>query len=1191
MREWTPQQQDAIDATGGPLLVTAAAGSGKTSVLTERIIRLLQEERIDLDRLLIVTFTRAAAAEMQERIAARISALVAECPTDPFLVRQQMRLPRANISTIHSFCMSFIRENFRKAGVECDFRLMDDAEYNLLKWEVLDALLEKQYAEQENGFLQLANLLSSDRDDNGLRNYILRLYDYLSACDDKEAWLGNIETLYGGAQGAINEESVAFWTCKACDLATRVIRKSLVLTRSAMEDAKQDEVLSTAYLPALEEDASLYEGILDALDRKDMETAAHLADIPYAKMKPARNADECLKNRVTERRKKAKDAKTKAKERFLAFTSEKIAKDICSIRPAAFTLTGILRQLDKALREEKQAVNALSFDDLEQLTITLLTEKDEKGERRPTKLAEETANRFDEIMVDEYQDTNPAQALIYHVLSDGGKKLFMVGDVKQAIYSFRNATPEDYILKKDAYLSYRKQDPIFPAKIALSANFRSHNGITDLVNFMFEQLCTPFLGGTVYDEDEHLVPRSPHAQDRPEVPHVELHFIDQPEKEEKFVDDCEFIAKRIEELMAEGTTIPVSEKERRPLRYGDIVVLCRTGGLANPLRNALSKRNIPLISPAGERLLETHEIRLVVSLLKVLDNPYQDVPLVAVMVSSLYGATPDELALIRTEQRTVPFYDAVRQFAEDHDHRKTKKFLTMLEDWRKLAAEVSVDELLLRIYTDTSMAAILSNQTGNRRVKGNLDILVSLAGNYASAGNKGLASFLRYLEKLEEKKSKLMAASGDEDDGVRLMTIHGSKGLEFPVVFLAGIGLFNRDDCYDRCLVHRRYGFGCRIREKNTYYSTLPRNIIQSLMKQEQNSEELRILYVAMTRASQYLFVSSTVKNLSQTVNALEGVGTHEELRRYVAEGAGSFSDWLLLSACLHPSGGSLCAFGGIPSQAVKRACMPLAVTYESRKEMTEEVEQSDESIQKGERKDAIAKSQPVPGSKKDIEVDLDDLFFWQYPYETDTKLPSKVSASAASHKTYTGSAVNIRPAFALRNTEKLYGAKAGTAIHLAMSLLDFASDVSVDDQLKTLVSNGRLTQQEADAVDRSACEVLLASPLGQRIRRAVAEGRLYREYPFVAKAPASVVIEDENVRETVLIRGTVDLLFTEGNKVIVVDFKSDRVKEDRELLERYNKQLHLYAKAVGSLWQSRQIELYLWSFALDRAIPVDEMF
>ncbi len=1178
MREWTSSQRDAIHADGGPLLVTAAAGSGKTSVLTERILRRILEDRVEVDRLLVVTFTRAAAAEMQERIASGIAKLVAQYPSDRFLVRQQMRLPRASISTVHSFCMTFIRENFRKAQVECDFRLMDEEEYNLLKWDVLDEVLECCYEQKEPGFLQLAELLSGDRDDNDLRKCVLHLYNSMVASEDKEQWLQNIEQHYGGAEGDISRETVDFWRCKGLELAGEEVKKCLYYTRSAMDDAGQDECLQTAYLPALTDDESYYCLLLKAIEEHDEEKIVPLSHPVYTRFKQAGTASEVWKERVSSKRTKAKTIMKKTTERYLSFSSEKIAKDLLTVRPAALVLTSLLRQLDETLLAEKQEANALSFDDLEHLTVSLLTEKDSDGNRVLSKLAEETALRFDEVMVDEYQDTNPVQALIYRILSEDGKKLFMVGDVKQAIYAFRNATPEDYMAKKDAYPAYDREHPAFPAKIALSANFRSHSGITDAVNFIFEHLCSKRLGGTEYGKDEALIPKGLYTTEDAERSHVELHFSQNGDESDKFWEDCVYIADRIEKLIGEKTQISVGGGERRPLRYGDIVVLCRTGDLAEPLGKELKKRNIPLISSGGRKLTEAHEVQVVLSLLKVLDNPYRDVPLAAVLLSPLCGSTPDELSLVRTEHRSVPFYEAVTQYAEQHGAKKLSLFLDKLDGWRKLSAEIPPDELLLRIYADTSMAAVLSSDGGKSSVKGNLDLLVNLAGNHPSSGNGSLASFLRYMEKSEEYKSKIMAAADDRDNGVRLMTVHGSKGLEFPVVFLAGIRSFNRRDMNNRCLVHREYGFGCRIREGNTYYSTLPRNIIQHCMRQEQNSEELRILYVALTRASHYLFVSSCFSNLTREVERLNGIHESQEAVRFSADEGESFADWLLISSCLHPAGESLCKAGGLVPRYTSRECQPLLVT------VTFPQEDGDTLAMETAEQTEEPRDETAILSEEDCQQ-AETLFSWRYPYEVDTKLPTKVSVSAVSHGTYVGQASHIRPSFASEDDRKLRGAEAGTAIHLFMSLLDFSSDMPIAEQLQTLTDKGRLTKQQVGAIDIAACEKLLASDLGKRICRAAQEGRLYREYPFVANSPAKEVTADKTAEGTVLVRGTVDLLFTEGDCVVVVDFKSDRVKQAEELKDRYGKQLKLYAKAVSALWKTDRVDCYLWSFTHNCAV------
>lgn len=1174
MPEWTKAQLDAINADGGTLLVTAAAGSGKTSVLTERIIRIVTEEKRDIDRLLVVTFTRAAASEMKERISAKLSQLCALNPSDPHLARQKMLLNRANISTVHSFCTSFIRENFKAAEVECDFRLLDDSEYELMKADVLDKVLEERYAGNDEGFSQLADMLSSDRNDAGLRACILKMFEFLSSDDDRDGWLDRIEKSYEGD----SKENI--WIDMAARNVEKELHNCLLLAKAALSDAETDELLEKAYAPSIRDDINHYSLAYEAAKNNNLNEAAREADFPFMALgRVMKFHDEELKNRVKNRRDEAKKRMTALRSGLLCYTEEKIKQDTARIRPSVIALISILRDYITNLDEAKRNANALSFDDLEQKTISLLTCTDGKGNRIKTPLAIETSSRFDEILVDEYQDTNPAQALIFSALSKNEENLFMVGDIKQAIYAFRNASPEDFGRKKEAYSSYKKEAPVFPASIALSANFRSREGITDFVNFLFELVCTKELGGTEYDESEHLYSEGEFPKKDENIADTELYFVNTSLSDDTLEKEAEFITRRIKALMKENIKVKIKNGGERPLTYSDIAIVSRTvKKLYGPLSMEFEKAGIPMDAPGDDSFLSLYEVNVALSLLRVLDNPYQDVPLACIMASPVFGFTSDELALMRVESRSVPFYDAVRMYAKAREDSKTESFLKTVEDLRKAAAILPADKLLLSVYSATFMPQLLSAGNKGKRVKRNLDRLVSMATDFSSTAKNRLPAFLRYIDRLEESGCRLISAAAESGDGVKLMTIHGSKGLEFPVVILAGNTKFNRSDSTDRYLVHRKLGFGGRIREGNIYYSTVQRDIISDRIKAEQTSEELRVLYVALTRASLRLIVCASVTSLEKKIGTYSGINGHPELLKVYLQEAASFNDWLLPVACMHPCGKELCYFGGISPQTVTDS--------ERQKIFTGAGEYNEIKLPEYTFTEEITEAQTEEEAEITEEFDS-SVFDWQYPYAENLTLPTKVSASGVSHSQFISKAALIRPSFVSRKDDRLVGAEAGTAVHLFMSKFDFASDKTVREQLSDAIEKGILTKEQAEVVNVSACEVLLHSPLGKRISAAAKRNGILQEYGFAFRVDAEEIPTLRDCKGKILVSGTADLIFFENGIPVIIDFKTDRVKAMEELSERYSTQLKLYSQAARALWNTQNAEAHIWSFTLEDSLEI----
>ena len=1161
-REWTKSQREAIEADGGPLLVTAAAGSGKTAVLTEHILRLITEKGIDADRLLVLTFTRAAASEMRNRIFAKLTERQTAEPNNRALLRQQMLLARANISTVDSFCSDLVREHFRSLGVENDYRLIEETEYRLFQDEVLRELLEKKYEEREEGFLLLSELFSGERNNDGFRRTILRLYGFLSTYADREAWLSSLDE---NADNADTNGNV--WKQIKLAQLEKPTTYHLRRLKTALDKMPDDPPFLLKNRALLEAERNRLLAIKQAIESRDwtaLEACLLSAEFDRWASKPGYfdpTVEECKEIRA-----EAKSFVVGVKGFFTQFDASRIRRDNGELRPVLHALTALLRELIEALDEAKREANVLAFEDLERLALCLLTERDEAGNFRPSREARDIAKRYDAVFVDEYQDTNYIQSLLYDMLSDGGKNLFMVGDIKQSIYAFRSAVPEIFEHKKRAYPLYNEEAPSFPARIALSANFRSRPGITDFVNFVFRRFCTEDLGGTTYDENEELIAKGVFPEKNEAAPDVELHLYEGNTAEENRTATATYTANRIVALMNEGTTV-TENGEERPLRFGDIAILCRSPKkAARELNEAFSAAGIPLsVDNADENFFCKREIRLALALLRVLLNPYDDVSLAATMLNPVFGFTPDDLAGFCTKNRSLPLYEAVK----DAENERVTQFLSTIETLRRAAGERPADELLLTLYEMTALPAVLS-ACGEETASENLDALVGYAAAYRKNGNGDLASFLRYIDRLQENGMDLSSAGKTSADAVRLMSIHKSKGLEFPVVILPNFGGINKTALHTaQSFTHPKYGFASRIRRDGIRSTTLPFCVMKDVLEKEQLSEELRVLYVAMTRAVDRLIFIDVRKDPLSVPPAIQDAAHDPALLSTLAGEAGDIHQWILWAAFLHRDGASLCKQRGIPPLFDEtEAVEPLLVVYH---------ESGEEPVTRNEQ--TAPSSEPLPPFDPSV-------FDRAYPYEAETRLPTKVSASSLSHGFFRQNASEIRPLFAQKN-KTLSASEAGTATHLFMSLLDLLSDRPLTESRDSLVQSGKLTAEQASAIRLAACETFLSSPLGKRVKEAAKRNDLLREYAFSFRKKASELGLPAETDACVMVSGVADLIFFEEGKTVIVDYKTDRVASSDELKERYASQLSLYDEAANALWEGRTVERFLWSFTLDTAVEL----
>lgn len=1217
-RKWTAEQKNAIDAEG-TLLVSAAAGSGKTAVLVERVIRKITDRNrpCDADRLLVVTYTNAAAAEMRERVANRLAELISQNPEDLYLQRQQILLQNAHISTIHSFCLDLIRENFEKLDIPADFRIADENEVNILRREVLEGLLEERYAADirqstldnldDKPFIMLTEMLGSGRDDAALVDTILRLYTFMCSLPDPKSWLD--EKLSMVDTDIPVSESV--WGAAAAGHVARVLRSCIITTEQSIAAAESDERMLKAYGDALQDDlASLKKALAaTALPNLDWDVLRVACSFGFTKLGALRKfEDEALKERVSSARKSVKEALNDLLKGVLCCSSAEYEADIRVLRPVAACLFDTVWQLNERFFAEKLKRGILDFSDLEQLALKLLVMKTDQG-FLPTLTAKRVAERYDEVLVDEYQDTNSAQDTIFKAISKEESNLFMVGDVKQSIYRFRQAMPEIFIAKKENFAPFGFGES--PAKIILGRNFRSRSGVTSAVNFVFNLLMSKGLGEIDYGEEDELIPAAEYPERLNSVgkaePDFELQIIDGAEyegEEERTVLEARHIAGLIKGMIEGGVTVSDGGAQRR-VTYRDFCILMRSvGSKAEKYMREFAANDIPVYADIAGGYLGSYEVAVILSLLRVVDNPLQDVPLLSVMFSPVFGFTADDLAKIRVENRKKSLYLALRSYAQTHtEESRFTQFLELLKKLRSLAAVLPADKLILRIYQNTSFDDICSAMPGGEKRRANLRLLLDYARNYESAGYKGLSGFIRLIDRLSEQSGDLAPAAGmaETADVVRIMTIHKSKGLEYPVCILADCAKpFNTEDIRKQAIFHPDFGFGSIIRNPklNCYYTTLPKEVVKLKTLNATLSEELRVLYVAMTRAKERLIAVMSLPNLQTSLKKAasmllqgrpaEGGG---KLLDYSASQANSYADWLLCAALSHPTCGRLRSLASLYDEAVTEEENPWGLVITRAEEIAD--------FQPRNEKDHMGSE---PNSKMSEEVTMlknliSERLRYRYPYQAMTAIPSKVAVSEFAEKTSDNfSAVEVRPAF-LSNRKMLTGAQAGTALHAFMQyarldLIETPEEAARE--VERLVGEGYLLPEQGEAVEIGKVMTYLHSGLYRRVKNAQ---RCYKEFKFNLDVPAHELYNDLQAQphggataESVMMQGMADVVFEEDDKIYILDYKTDHVSRETgadQLREHYAQQLHIYAEAVERILGKPVAGRYIYSLTLGEVIPV----
>lgn len=1177
MPEWTDQQINAIESTDGSVLVSAAAGSGKTAVLVERVIRMFtrRENPLAADRALIVTFTRDAASEMKQRINRAIDKLLDEDPYNSDLLTQKQRLASAHISTIDSFCGELIREYFHTLDISADFRVADPGELEALKNRALDRVFDTFYQNEQPSFDGLLQLFAAKKGDADLRRAVLKIADFLETQPFPGQWLEQMAQSY-----TKNFEQTVWYRLlmeNARDTASYLAR----LNQDTIRLVEQDDAVAAKYLPVLDYDRGCITRICDALG-EGWEAAAELLGGFKKKNNPAiRGMDgNFVKQAAMENRKSFNDTIVKELAPTFLVSSEQMDALLRDLAPHAHTLARLTQAYLDELFALKRAKNVLSFADTELLTVQLLAVPTSDGGYEKTPQANEIASRFDTVIVDEYQDVNAVQDMIFQCVSQNQSNLFVVGDVKQSIYVFRGAKPALFLERKNSYNRFERENPTYPATIFLDKNFRSRREVCDTVNFIFSRLMTEQAAQMNYTVDDRLYVGA--AYPASTACETELVLIDKKRFEgySSAALEARFISARIHKMMHDGFTVTDKKSGMlRPVEYGDFAVILRSTGAgdsdstddeekkkgAGEYVKWLKAFGVPAFCEDNESFFDTQEVKLLLNLLRVIDNPTLDIPLLAVLYSPLYGFTSDELALMRSDSRHHSLYHSLCRVRETLP--KADDFLNELARLRRFASACTVDELLGRIFDTTAIGAVTSSVKGGFDPLKNLNLMRVYARKFEKYGYKTLSDFLGYIERLLENGKGLDAASNldlNTINGVRVLSIHKSKGLEFPVCFIGDTARrFNDTDLKSSLLIDAESGLGFCVKNGIVSINTPPRTAIRLQIKKEQLAEELRVLYVALTRAREKLILIGTpadAESLLDKMKSLMLMGAEPD--PYDVLSCNSNLKWLMLASLANPSVRSqiapeLPAVTGIEapvwqfSRIETLAQLSLAENGENLSFAESEAQETEAAPEK-------------QLTERDYAALLRQNLAFAYPNTAVLDLPQKVSASALAHSKNTEyfDKVLAKPAFLQK--DRASSVERGTAHHEFLHYCDFSrAREDVHAEIQRLNLGGKLTDEQADAIDADKLSALLHAPLFDRVLQSP---KVYREERFAVMVSPSLIDERYAAVDTdckSLLQGAIDLAFVEDGRLVIVDYKTDRVSELQKLGELYQKQLLLYREAM----------------------------
>lgn len=1258
---WTTEQQQVIDLRNRNILVSAAAGSGKTAVLVERIVKIITDKNhpVDIDHLLIVTFTNAAAAEMRERIGNAIEKALDEQPGDEHLLRQLTLIHNAQITTIDSFCLYVVRNHFHEIDLEPNFRIGDEGELKLLREDVLGRVLEQNYEEPSEAFSDFVEGYASGRTDVALNEMILQLYEFSRSYPWPEKWL---DSFVGAYRIETREElDRAEWLAPLTENICFVLKDCEQLLKQALAITQQDDG-PDMYEKAVQSDLEKYEGLSRLTSFCELSGA--LSDIKYDRLASSRGfeGDPDKLELVKSLREQAKDVVKKLCKQYFFCSPEMMIEQLERTEPMLEEVVRLTKQFADEFAAAKRRKNLVDFHDVEHFALQILV--DEETEKAK-KTAEEFRDTFEEIMIDEYQDSNEVQETLLRSISReerGENNIFMVGDVKQSIYRFRLARPELFMKKYDSY----SLEESTTQRIDLHKNFRSREEVLTCTNDIFYKIMARSLGNVEYDAEAALYPGASYPVSADFIPEILLadsndELLEDTELTDKKTLEAKIVAEEIKHLMKTQQVTDKAAGTLRAAHYSDIVILLRSlSGWADSLVEVLNGNGIPAHTVSSTGYFSTVEVQTVLSMLRLLDNPRQDIPMAAVLRSPMAGLTDEELAVLRLEDGSVPFHEAVLELAEglyEEDgqkeisdseadrkqgrnadektenhieitaHRKLLKFYKKYKQLRQLVPDTPIHELIEIILRETGYGHYVAAMPAGNRRTANLNMLLEKAAAYEKTSYKGLFHFVRYIDELQKYDVDFGEADmvGENEDVVRIMSIHKSKGLEFPIVIVSGMGKnFNKQDTRSKMVLHPELGIGLDYMDgkKRIKSPTIAKKAIAKQIDLENLGEELRVLYVALTRAKEKLILTGTLKDAAeklefyrQQVNLSKAAD--RPLSYLTREGASGYLDWILPAVL---------SYGDkYPVRIVEAAELVLD-------EVENQLEQNENLTERIEE---------IEAADTQLVGQLKQRFLQRYPYQVDVLRKNKYSVSELKHRAmrerFEAEQEETVPAFLeepVTPTIPLFiqrqgsveqetanrGALRGTAVHRVMECYDFASEKSVHEQMEAMEKEEKITADMRALVREQTVADFVSSETGKRMALAQRMGALYRERPFVMGfteeelenygfGVGSNTDSCENIYEKTdsdqekeeqqkvrheedltLIQGIIDVFWIEKDGIVLLDYKTDRVQQAKELIDRYETQLKLYADALERVFGARKLkvkEILIYSFSLEQLITL----
>ncbi|HBH3574871.1 TPA: helicase-exonuclease AddAB subunit AddA [Clostridioides difficile] len=1269
--KWTKEQLEVIESRECNLLVAAAAGSGKTAVLVERIIQMItsRENPIDIDKLLVVTFTNAAASEMRERIGDAIGKALDENPENKHLQNQLVLLNKSSITTIHSFCLDVIKSNFHRINLDPNFRIGDQTECAILKQEAIEEVFEDLYEERDEGFLNLVESYAERGGDKEVQDIILGIYSFAMASPEPKKWLIDSAERFNIDENFDFSQSI--WARAILDTVKIEINGLCLNMERALKEVESIEELET-FAEKLSVEYKKIADISQACNKSWDEAYKKMASMSFENyVKGVKRISKDAPSYIKESKEKAKTIRAKTKKSLESIVSATFNKDNDSIREEIKYLYNIVKPISNiVLRFEEEYSNKkrekgiIDFNDIEHFALNILTDVDEKGNIIPSDIAVGYRNKFYEIFIDEYQDSNLVQeVLLKAVANTETPNRFMVGDVKQSIYRFRQAKPELFLQK---YNNYNDKKGSSHRKIMLYKNFRSREEVVDAVNYIFENIMNENIGEIEYTEKERLNLGANFNVDTDEKSIIggatEIHLIQKDNKldddiindkddrinnkeneieEEEKLDNIQLEARMvgniIKDLMKvneDGKIQKVYDKGidgYRPVEFRDIVILLRaTSAWAPVFADELMNMDIPTYADVGVGYFDTIEIKTILSLLQIIDNPMQDIPLISVLKSPIFGFTPEDLIDIRVQSKDKIFYEVLKSTAEydgftdsqnenesefipsEECINKSKDFLIKLKEFKEKSMYMSTDEFIWYLYTRTGYYAYVGALPGGSQRQANLKVLFERAKQFEETSLKGIFNFVNFIEKLKKSSSDMGSAKtlGENANVVRIMSIHKSKGLEFPVVICSAMGKnFNTQDFKKSILYHHNLGYGPQFvdYERRISFPSIAKEALKSKINIENLSEEMRVLYVAFTRAKEKLIITGSTRNIQDSIkrwsNGVEGLDT---ISQYEILKGKNFLDWIMPCVLKHRDLSNL--LEGVGLDAV------FSVEHNSKwygklwnkndilveKKSDEEKESIEEILEK------IDVDSPNSNYYNEIEEKLNYI----YPYEFSTRKPATISVTEIKkiQNNYEEELINTifeqkvilkKPLFIQNEEEreKISGTERGTIVHLVMEVLDLKNVSSVNDiksQIRGFVSKGIITEKQASIVNPYKIYKFFASNIGKRMLNAEIINREKSIYAQVNMKDIYIyekLINNDDKKlydnESVMLRGIVDAYFEEENQIVLVDYKTDFVNEENinQIIEKYKKQLDLYADIIETLTGKSVKEKCIYLFGVDEAV------